>query len=130
MHVLTKLRELGVQLSIDDFGVGYSSLSYLHRFPINVLKIDRSFVDKMLETKERKDVIISIVGLARSLNLEIIAEGAEDEAQVEELQRLGCDYVQGYAFYRPMDSESISRLLGAPAITLRAPEQDAVTVAA
>jgi diguanylate cyclase (GGDEF)-like protein len=129
VQVLTELRALGLQLSIDDFGVGYSSLSYLHRFPINVLKIDRSFVKNMLGQKESLDVIVSIVGLARSLSLEIVAEGAEDQAQVEALQRLGCDYVQGYAFYRPMESAAITALLAAPAAAVTFSDQEAVIAA-
>jgi diguanylate cyclase (GGDEF)-like protein len=110
-QLLTDLRALGVQLSVDDFGTGYSSLSYLHRFPLNVLKIDRSFVVNVVESSESQDVINSIVSLARSMGLEVIAEGAERLDQVEELRRLGCHFVQGFIFHHPAAAVDIAGLL-------------------
>ena len=113
VQVLSRLRALGVQLSVDDFGIGYSSLSYLHRFPLNVLKVDRSFVTNILDKPESCDVINSIVGLARSMGLQVVAEGAEHEDQVEVLKRLGCDFGQGFVFNRPLDAVAAMTLLRA-----------------
>lgn len=111
VRILSRLRALGVQLSVDDFGIGYSSLSYLHRFPLNVLKVDRSFVENILDRPESRDVINSIVGLARSMGLAVVAEGAEQEAQVEVLKRLGCDFGQGFVFDRPLDAAAALAML-------------------
>ncbi len=110
VHVLSELRALGLQLSVDDFGIGYSSLSYLHRFPLNVLKIDRSFVNDIVKNPESRDVITSIVSLARSMNLEVVAEGAECEEQVAELKKLGCDFGQGFVFYEPLPGDGVRTL--------------------
>ena len=105
-----QLRALGVQLSIDDFGTGYSSLSYLHRFPLNYLKIDRSFVDRM--TSDGDDAIVrTIATLARNLGMEIIAEGIETEEQYKKLKALGCEYGQGFLFSRPVTVDAAYRLL-------------------
>ncbi len=111
VEVLSRLRALGVQLSVDDFGIGYSSLSYLHRFPLNVLKVDRSFVIDILDRPESRDVISSIVGLARSMGLAVVAEGAEHEGQIEVLKGLGCDFGQGFVFDRPLDAAATITLL-------------------
>lgn len=111
VSLLRELRGLGLQLSVDDFGTGYSSLSYLHQFPLNVLKIDRAFVKNVVESSESRDVINSILSLARSMGLEVVAEGAESGDQVAELKRLGCDCVQGFALYRPADVDAITKML-------------------
>jgi EAL domain-containing protein (putative c-di-GMP-specific phosphodiesterase class I) len=111
VQVLSRLRDLGVHLSVDDFGIGYSSLSYLHRFPVNILKIDRSFVKDISESSGSRDVINSIVGLARSMGIKVVAEGAEDEGQIEVLRRLGCDFGQGFVFHRPLDADAATMLL-------------------
>jgi diguanylate cyclase (GGDEF)-like protein/PAS domain S-box-containing protein len=104
--MLTQLRNLGVGISIDDFGTGYSSLSYLHRFPIDTLKIDRSFVTQMTDNTENAEIVRTIVTLARSLGMNVIAEGVETAAQLTQLRDLGCDFGQGYLF---------SKAVGAPA---------------
>src|ERR671939_778286 len=97
-EMLRHLRDLGVQLAIDDFGTGYSSLSYLHRFPIDTLKIDRSFVTQMTDNAENAEIVRTIVTLARSLDMDVVAEGVETREQLRQLSSLGCDYGQGYLF--------------------------------
>ena len=109
---LEALSELGVRLVLDDFGTGYSSLAYLNRFPLDALKIDRSFVDALGVEQERTAIVEAIIGMARALSLDVIAEGVENEAQLSELRRLGCDYAQGHLFSRALPPEKITRLLG------------------
>ena len=101
--LLRELRELGVGIHIDDFGTGYSSLSYLHRFPVDVLKIDKSFVGTAVRGKENLEIVKAIVGLARVLNMEVIAEGVESQEQMTMLQELGCRYVQGFLISKPAE---------------------------
>jgi EAL domain-containing protein (putative c-di-GMP-specific phosphodiesterase class I) len=104
--LLQNLRSLGVQLSMDDFGTGYSSLSYLHRFPIDTLKIDRSFVTHMTENDENAEIVRTIVGLAKNLGMDVVAEGVESQAQLEMLRQLGCEYGQGFLFSKPLAAEN------------------------
>jgi diguanylate cyclase (GGDEF)-like protein/PAS domain S-box-containing protein len=112
--MLTQLRALGVELAIDDFGTGYSSLSYLHRFPINTLKIDRSFVSRMLDNNENEEIVRTIVTLARSLEMNVVAEGVETTGQLEQLRSLGCDFGQGYLFSKPLPTADAFQLLSLP----------------
>jgi diguanylate cyclase (GGDEF)-like protein/PAS domain S-box-containing protein len=112
---LAHLRAVGVQVCIDDFGTGYSSLNYLHRFPVNTLKIDRSFVRQMDDTEENMQIVQSIVGLAHILSIDVIAEGVETEAQRHKLAALNCEYGQGFYFSRPIDSEAAEAFLSAHA---------------
>jgi diguanylate cyclase (GGDEF)-like protein/PAS domain S-box-containing protein len=113
---LEALSDIGVGLVLDDFGTGYSSLAYLNRFPFDALKIDRSFVDALGVEQERTAIVEAIIGMARALSLDVIAEGVENEPQMLELSRLGCDYAQGHLFSRALPPEKISALLseGAP----------------
>jgi diguanylate cyclase (GGDEF)-like protein/PAS domain S-box-containing protein len=108
---LQALNELGVRLVLDDFGTGYSSLAYLNRFPFHALKIDRSFVDALGIEQEATAIVEAIIGMARALSLEAIAEGVESEVQVAELRRLGCDYAQGHLFQAAMPEREVSRLI-------------------
>ncbi|HEY5708816.1 MAG TPA: EAL domain-containing protein [Solirubrobacterales bacterium] len=109
---LEALSDLGIGLVLDDFGTGYSSLAYLNRFPFDALKIDRSFVDALGVEQERTAIVEAIVGMARALSLEVIAEGVENEVQLAELVRLGCDQAQGHLFSRALPAEKITALLG------------------
>jgi len=104
MALLHELRRIGVRLAIDDFGTGYSSLSYLHRFPIDVVKIDRSFVEQLTGAGEETSLAGSIVRIGQGLRVTTVAEGIEDTAQLGALRRLGCDYGQGFHFARPMSA--------------------------
>ena len=102
--VMSALSALGIRMSIDDFGTGFSSLSYLHRFPLHVLKIDRSFVSRMETSRESRQIVHTLMNLARSLGMEVVAEGAETAAEVERLRAMGCDYCQGFYFARPLEA--------------------------
>jgi EAL domain-containing protein (putative c-di-GMP-specific phosphodiesterase class I) len=100
--MLFQLRALGVRLSIDDFGTGYSSLSYLHRFPIDTLKIDRSFVTRIVNDKENIEIVRTILMLAENLGMDVVAEGVETQEQMALLRQLSCQSGQGYFFSKPM----------------------------
>jgi diguanylate cyclase (GGDEF)-like protein/PAS domain S-box-containing protein len=113
---LEALNELGVRLVLDDFGTGYSSLAYLNRFPFHALKIDRSFVDALGIEQEATAIVEAVIGMARALSLEVIAEGVESEVQLAELQRLGCDYGQGHLFQAAMPDREVSRLIAEGAL--------------
>jgi diguanylate cyclase (GGDEF)-like protein/PAS domain S-box-containing protein len=113
---LEKLNELGVRLVLDDFGTGYSSLAYLNRFPFHALKIDRSFVEALGIEQEATAIVEAIIGMARALSLEVIAEGVESEVQLSELQRLCCDYGQGHLFQAAMPEREVSRLIAEGAL--------------
>ena len=102
IEIFTNLKNLGVQISLDDFGTGYSSLGYLHRFPIDILKIDRSFVSRMMENPENLQLVATILALARGMRMEVVAEGIESQEQSDKLRQMGCDYGQGYWFSRPV----------------------------
>jgi EAL domain-containing protein (putative c-di-GMP-specific phosphodiesterase class I) len=104
---MDRLRAMGIHLHIDDFGTGYSSLSHLHRFPITALKIDRAFVGKLLENGENDAIITSIVTLAKSLNLQVIAEGIELDHQLSSIKDLRCHYGQGFLISRAMDPAAV-----------------------
>jgi len=101
---LTQLQGLGVQLAIDDFGTGYSSLSYLYRFPIDTLKIDRSFISRLDSDGEQLAIVRTIIMLAWNLGMEVVAEGVETSKQLAQLRALRCEYAQGYLFAKPLDT--------------------------
>ncbi len=109
--ILTDLHKLGIQLCIDDFGTGYSSLSYLHRFPIDTLKIDRSFINKLDSDAEQLAIVRTIMTLAWNLGIEVVAEGVETNKQLAQLRSLQCEYAQGYYFSIPVDSEVAALLI-------------------
>jgi diguanylate cyclase (GGDEF)-like protein len=111
MDILNALKNRGVRLSIDDFGTGYSSLSYLKRFPIDTLKIDKSFVNDLTTDPNDKAIVAAITVMAQQLKLEVVAEGVETMAQLEFLRELRCQYVQGYYFSKPLPADDILLLL-------------------
>jgi diguanylate cyclase (GGDEF)-like protein len=107
VQLLRRMKALGVQLSIDDFGTGYSSLGYLHRFPVDTLKIDRSFIGRIGEATEDVEIVRTIVSLAENMGMQVVAEGVETLAQLGQLRKLNCQYGQGYLFSRPVEASSI-----------------------
>jgi EAL domain-containing protein (putative c-di-GMP-specific phosphodiesterase class I) len=108
---LARLKDIGVAISLDDFGTGYSSLAYLKRFPIDVLKIDKSFVDDVTSKASDAAIALSVISLAHNLNMRVIAEGVETREQVEFLAAHGCDEMQGYYFSRPLAAGAYTTLL-------------------
>jgi diguanylate cyclase (GGDEF)-like protein len=109
--VLEQLSATGVLVSVDDFGTGYSSMSYLSRFPIDILKIDRIFISEIASRSEDASIVRAIVSLAHSLKLKVVAEGVETQAQLEFLKSLGCDEYQGYAFSRPVPAAAFAEVV-------------------
>jgi EAL domain-containing protein (putative c-di-GMP-specific phosphodiesterase class I) len=107
MQQLYELKSLGIRLAMDDFGTGYSSLSYLSRFPVDILKMDRSFVG----SGENEALTSAIIALGASLSLEVVAEGIELPEQANSLEELGCELGQGFLFARPMDAETLTEFL-------------------
>jgi EAL domain-containing protein (putative c-di-GMP-specific phosphodiesterase class I) len=113
LAVLRELKDMGLSLAIDDFGTGYSSLSYLKQFPVSKLKIDRSFVRDVALNPDDAAITTAIISMARSLNLKVIAEGVEDEAQMSFLRAHHCDEVQGYYFSKPLVADAVADKLRA-----------------
>ena len=104
---LVELKSVGVRIALDDFGTGYSSLSYVKRFPVDSLKIDRSFVQEIESDPEAQAIAVAIIALAHQLGLRVVAEGVETATQASYLTRLGCDELQGYRFGRPLVGKEI-----------------------
>jgi EAL domain-containing protein (putative c-di-GMP-specific phosphodiesterase class I) len=111
LSTLSQLKALGLRLSIDDFGTGYSSLSHLPRFPFDALKIDCSFISKMPDDGENREIVRLIIMLAHSIGLKVVAEGTETERQIHELKRLGCEMAQGYFYSPAVNAQSALELL-------------------
>lgn len=109
VKLLEELTGLGIRFAVDDFGTGYSSLAYLQRFPLSKLKIDRSFVENLLTSRNDQAIVNAVVGLARTLELELVAEGVETEAQRELLTKMGCDHIQGWLVCKALPSEELSQ---------------------
>jgi EAL domain-containing protein (putative c-di-GMP-specific phosphodiesterase class I) len=111
VQLLKAIRKLGVRIAIDDFGTGYSSLAYLKKFPVNTLKIDQVFITDIVYDMYDEAIVTSILAMAESLDLKVIAEGVESKEQLEVLRKLGCEEVQGYYFSKPLPPEGIVKLL-------------------
>jgi len=116
--MMINLRTLGVELSLDDFGTGYSSLSYLHRLPVSFLKIDRSFVSRMIESRENSEIVHTIIKLAQNLKMKVIAEGIETDEQLTLLKNLKCEFGQGYFLSKPLENAVAAKLLNSSAVNL------------
>ena len=111
LRVLNELHEQGVRVAIDDFGTGYSSLSHLKRLPVDEIKIDREFVDRVDQAGDDRSIVGAVVSMAKALDLRVVGEGVETEAQADELRRMGCGVVQGFLFGHPVSAERITELL-------------------
>ncbi|MEB2279457.1 EAL domain-containing protein [Lysinibacillus xylanilyticus] len=111
INTIKQLRALGITISLDDFGTGYSSLNYLKTFPVDVLKIDRAFVRDIVPEKSGIAMISAMISLAHALNLQVVAEGVEEEAELNVLREHGCEYVQGYYFSKPLSVEDFTQLI-------------------
>jgi EAL domain-containing protein (putative c-di-GMP-specific phosphodiesterase class I) len=104
INILTKLKSYGIIISLDDFGTGYSSLSYINKLPVDIIKIDRSLIMNLEEDSKNIFIIKLIIMMAHSLNIDVLAEGIETDAQFNILSNLKCDYIQGYLIGKPMDN--------------------------
>ncbi len=122
--VLAALKDLGVYIAVDDFGTGFSSLAYLKRFPVDILKIDRSFIDGLPDDAESSVIVAAIIGMAKALGLDIVAEGVETVEQRDCLTRLGCPNAQGYLFQRPRTAEEMTAILAGVSTNGRLPRPD------
>ena len=110
-HFVEEIRNMGIQIAIDDFGTGYSSLSYLNSVPANLLKIDKSFIDEMNNGENSKAYVAAIISLGHIMGLDVISEGVEEEDQIDTLKEIGCDYIQGYVWGRPLSPEDSQKLV-------------------
>jgi EAL domain-containing protein (putative c-di-GMP-specific phosphodiesterase class I) len=109
--ILRALKARGIRLAVDDFGTGYSSLSYLRKFPIDALKIDQSFVRQITTVPDETTIVAAVISMGRSLNLRVVAEGVETQAELAFLQTHQCDEAQGYYFSKPVKPEDFAKLL-------------------
>jgi EAL domain-containing protein (putative c-di-GMP-specific phosphodiesterase class I) len=119
--LLAELTAIGIRFAVDDFGTGYSSLAYLQRFPLAKLKIDRSFVENLLTSRNDQAIVSAVVGLAQTLDLELVAEGVETEAQRALLTEMGCDHIQGWLVCKALPSEELAQCFESRALYLHAP---------
>ena len=121
LAILRELKRLGLSISLDDFGAGYSSLAYIRAFLLDKIKIDRSFVAEALQSRESAAIVAAIVNLGRSLDISTVAEGVETEAQHQFLRSTGCTYYQGFSFGRPASALELQRLFGRAEADARRP---------
>lgn len=111
LKCIDSIKAMGIQIAIDDFGTGYSSLSYLNKFPANLLKIDKSFIDTMNTSKSAKQYVSAIISMGHIMGFDVISEGVEEDAQVNTLKEIGCDYIQGYIWGKPLPQEEVEKLV-------------------
>ena len=111
MECIDKIKEMGVKIAIDDFGTGYSSLSYLHSFPANLLKIDKAFIDKMTEGESSKKYVAAIISLGHIMGFDVISEGVEEDEQLGMLREIGCDFIQGFIWGKPLPEKEAEKLI-------------------
>ena len=108
---IDELKNMGLMIAIDDFGTGYSSLSYLNRFPANLLKIDKAFIDEMNKSDSSRQYVSEIISIGHVMGFEVISEGVEEDEQLETLKEIGCDYIQGYLWGKPLSEEDARKLV-------------------
>ena len=111
VRILKSLSDMGVHIAIDDFGTGYSSLAYLKRLPLNVLKVDRSFVTDLARSHDDASIVQAVISMAHSLRLKVIAEGVETREQLDLLKSLGCDQFQGFYYSTPVDAAGAAQFM-------------------
>ena len=111
LQCINEIRSMGIMVAIDDFGTGYSSLSYLNNFPANLLKIDKSFIDKMNTSDSSKQYVAAIISIGHIMGFDVISEGVETEDQLATLNSIGCDYIQGFIWGRPLPQEEAEKLV-------------------
>jgi diguanylate cyclase (GGDEF)-like protein len=111
LQCINEIKNMGIKIAIDDFGTGYSSLSYLNNFPANLLKIDKSFIDKMNTSDSSKKYVAAIISIGHIMNFNVISEGVEEEEQLETLKEIGCDFIQGFIWGRPLPPEEAEKLV-------------------
>jgi EAL domain-containing protein (putative c-di-GMP-specific phosphodiesterase class I) len=110
INILRKLKDMGIRLAMDDFGTGYSSFNYLIRFPLDVVKIDISFIENITDKPDHAAIVKAIISMAHSLNLKVVAEGVETVQQLDILREFGCDEIQGFLYSRPVTAEEFIKL--------------------
>ena len=108
---INDIKSMGIKIAIDDFGTGYSSLSYLNKFPADLLKVDKSFIDKMNSSESSKKYVAAIISIGHIMNFGVISEGVEDQEQLDTLSSIGCDYIQGYIWGKPLPPEEAKQLV-------------------
>lgn len=111
LQCINQLREMGVKLAIDDFGTGYSSLSYLNKIPANLLKIDKSFIDRINSNESSKQYVAAMISMGHIMGLDVISEGVEEKEQIDTLRNIGCDFIQGFIWGRPLSAEDAEKLV-------------------
>jgi EAL domain-containing protein (putative c-di-GMP-specific phosphodiesterase class I) len=121
VEVLRQLRQLGITVAIDDFGTGYSALGYLNRFPVDALKIDRSLVADVWSSPGAAAITSAVVAIGKSLNLKVVAEGVETEAQLSFLRKQGCHLIQGFLFGKPVEADAFEKVLRQPPLPREGP---------
>ncbi len=111
LRCIDELKSMGIQIAIDDFGTGYSSLSYLNKFPADLLKIDKSFIDEMNKSDSSRQYVAAIISMGHVMGFDVISEGVEENEQIETLMEIGCDYIQGFVWGRPLSAEAVEELV-------------------
>ena len=111
LQCIGEIKKMGIKIAIDDFGTGYSSLSYLNKFPADLLKVDKSFIDKMNSSKSSRQYVSAIISMGHIMGFDVISEGVEQPEQVETLKEIGCDFVQGFIWGKPLPAEEAERLV-------------------
>ena len=110
LSIINEIKAMGIQIAIDDFGTGYSSLSYLNKFPANLLKVDKSFIDKMNTSDSSRQYVAAIISIGHIMGFDVISEGVEEPDQLETLRDIGCDFIQGYIWGKPLSMEDAEKV--------------------